>query len=103
MSTMYITEFADVGKMGGVVAVAAIPATAKQNITFTGTAGQSAAFQSNTRLVRVHVDGIASILFGTNPTATANVDARMTAGQTEYFDVSTVMSQGYKISAVTST
>ena len=101
MSTMYVTEFTDVGKSGGVIPVGAEPATADQHITFTSTAGTSAAFQNNTSLVRIHVDGIASILFGTAPTAVANTNRRMTAGQTEYFNVA--IGQAYKVSAVTST
>lgn len=101
MSILYITEFADVGKSGGVVPVASIPANTKQTVSFTGTAGQSAAFQNNTRLVRIAVDGIASIAFGLNPTAVASTDARMSAGSVEYYDISTVMGLGYKVSAVT--
>ncbi|SRR6266404_1807209 len=101
MSTLYVTEFADVGKVGGVIPVGAEPATADQNIPFTATAGQSAAFKNNTSLVRIHVDGVASILFGTNPTAVANTNRRLSAGQTEYYSIP--MGQGYKVSAVTST
>jgi hypothetical protein len=98
---MYITEFADVGKTGGVVPVGAIPANAKQFITFSATAGQSAAFANNTRLVRIAVDGAASIAFGTNPTAVTAQDARLSTGAVEYYDISAVMGQGYKVSAVT--
>ena len=101
MSIMYITEFADVGKTGGVVPVGALPANTKQFISFTATPGTSATFANNTRLVRIAVDGIANIAFGTAPTAVAGQDARMSAGAVEYYDLSTVMGQGYKVSAVT--
>lgn len=101
MSIMYITEFADVGKSGGIIPVGAEPSTASQHISFTGTAGQSAAFQNNTSLVRIHVDGISSIAFGTNPTAVANSDRRMISGQTEYYYIP--QGQAFKVSAVTST
>ncbi len=98
MSIMYITEFADLGRLAP---YGSIPVNATQAVTFS-TVAQSAALQNNTRLVRVNVDGLANIKFGTNPTAVASTDMRMTAGSTEYFDVSTVMGQGYKISAITS-
>lgn len=101
MATMYISEYPDVGRLGGIIPVGAEPATDQTPVTYTATAGQSAAFKNNTTMVRIHVDGIASILFGTNPTAVANTNKRMTAGQTEYFTVP--MGLSYKVSAVTST
>lgn len=101
MSILYVTEFADVGRYGGVVQMASIPPTASQNVSFTATAGQSAAFQNNTKYVRIAVDGIANIAFGTNPTAVAGQNARLSAGAVEYYDVSNVLGQGYKVSAVT--
>lgn len=101
MSTLYVSEYADVGRAGGIIPVGSEPSTDQTPVTFTASAGQSAAFKNNTTMVRIHVDGIASILFGTNPTATANTNKRMTAGQTEYFTVP--LGQAYKISAVTST
>lgn len=100
MSNLYISEYADVGRMGGIFPAGAEPCT-DQVVAFTATAGTSSAFQNNTSLVRIHTDGIASILFGTAPTATANTNKRMVAGQTEYFSVPLGMS--YKVSAVTST
>lgn len=98
---MYISEYSDVGRLGGVIPVGAEPGTDQTPVTFTATAGVSAAFKNNTTMVRVHVDGIASILFGTNPTAVANTNKRLAASQTEYFTVP--LGQGFKISAVTST
>jgi hypothetical protein len=101
MSTMYVTEFADAGYNSSGSSLGVEPMLADQVVTFTGTAGASAAFQGTTKLVRIHVDGIASIKFGTAPTAVANTNRRMTAGMTEYF----IVPQGaaYKVSAVTST
>lgn len=98
---MYISEYADSGLLLGGVTIGSEPGTDQAPVTFTATPGQSAAFKNNTKFVRVHVDGIASILFGTNPTAVANTNKRMTAGMTEYFLVP--MGQSYKVSAVTST
>lgn len=100
MSTMYISEYSDVGRLGGIIPVGAEPCT-DQVVTFTGTHGESTALKNNTTMVRVHVDGIASILFGTAPVAVANTNKRMSAGQTEYFTVP--MGSAYKISAVSST
>jgi len=97
---MYISEYPDVGRLSGVIPVGAEPCT-DQTVAYTATAGASAAFKNNTNMVRIHVDGVASILFGTAPTAIANTNKRMTAGQTEYFTVP--VGQAYKVSAVTST
>lgn len=101
MATAYISEYADAGRLGGIIPVGAEPATDQSPLTYTGTAGLSAAFAPTTNLVRIHVDGIASIKFGTAPTAVANTNKRMTAGQTEYFTVP--MGRSFKVSVVTST
>lgn len=101
MATLYISEYADVGRSGGIIPVGAEPATDQAPLTFTGTAASSAAFLNNTSMVRIHTDSIASIKFGTAPTAVANTNKRLTAGQTEYFTVP--LGQSYKVSAVVST
>lgn len=100
MATLYVSEYADVGRYGGLIPVGAEPSVADQTVTFTATPGQSAAFKNNTTMVRIHTDGICSILFGANPTA-ATTNKRLTAGQTEYFVVPT--GQSYKVSAITNT
>ena len=104
MSNMYVSEYAETGRtIQGVVGVGQEPSTTDQTVSFTATAGTSVAFQTSTRLVRIHVDGLASVLFGTAPTASVTStianNKRMTAGQTEYFFVPQGMS--YKVSAVT--
>lgn len=101
MSTAYIQEYSEMPRINGQIAlVGQEPAAATQApLTFTGTAGQSAAFGVNTKFIRLHVDGIASVKFGANPTAVANTDARMIAGTTEFFGVV----PGQKVSVVTST
>jgi len=48
--------------------------------------------------VRLHADSVCSVLFGTNPTATT-ANARMAAGQTEYFGVA----PGMKVSVIANT
>jgi hypothetical protein len=88
MAVLYITEFAQlmpavVGHQGQ---IAMQPPLAEQHVAIGGGSVQSSAFNSQTRLVRLHADAICSIEFGTNPTATANT-ARMSANQTEYHGV----------------
>ena len=101
MSTLYVTEYVDVMHGPSEVGVGVEPGTDQPPVTFTATHAESATFANNTKLVRIHVDGIASIKFGTAPVAVANTNKRMTAGQTEYFGVA--QGSGLKVSAVTST
>jgi hypothetical protein len=103
MSTLYITEYAGltdlpVGKQGPVPLE---PPLAEQNISFTGTAGTSAAFNASTRVIRVTVDGIASVLVSAAGAAATTASGRMAVGVVEYRGVP--MWQGYKISAITNT
>lgn len=98
---MYIREYPDSGMYQNGDNLPVEPGTDQTPVSFTATAGTSAAFKTNTRVVRVAVDGIASILFGTAPTAVANTNLRMSAGQTSDFLVP--LNSGLKISAVTTT
>lgn len=103
MSLMYISEYPEIYKIAG-SSLAPEPGFDQAPVTFTATHGESAAFRPDTKLVRVHVDGLANILFGTAPVAVASTNKRMTAGQTEYFALqSTAVGKSFKISAVTST
>ena len=74
------------------------PATVIQQVNYAGGSTQSAAFRSDTRMVRLHTDSICSFLFGTNPTATTT-SPRMAANQTEYFKVN----PGFKVAAIINT
>lgn len=65
------------------VPVALEPAIAVQNITYT-TSTQSAAFNSDTRFVRIVCDAKAHFEFGGNPTAAAT-DPYLAADTAEYF------------------
>lgn len=102
MATLYITEFTDLSVSfvrGNLAQVAAQPPNAEQTpLAISGTAALSAAFAANTTLVRLHTDSICSVLFGSAPTATT-ANARMTAGQTEYFGVA----PGMKVSVIANT
>lgn len=99
MATLYISEFAGKGKdaNGIPMDVPELPALARQTVAISGTSAQSATFHKDTTFVRVHTDIVCSILAGTNPTATAT-DARMAAGQTEYFGVQ--KNSGVKIAVI---
>lgn len=88
MPKLYIAEYASQAVDAGLATppIPQTPALAQQVIDFAGTSLQSAAFNANTRFVRLHTDGVCHVLFGANPTATTS-NARMDAGQTEYFGV----------------
>lgn len=91
MSTLYISEYADVGHMSGVAPTGSEPANVDQTVNIGVGSAQSNAFATNTRLVRLHTDTTCSILFGLDPTATATTK-RMKADQTEYFTVNSIPS-----------
>lgn len=99
MPKLYITEFANLGFISGrAVQAPAEPPIAEQAVTFS-TATSSAAFNENTRFVRLQADGICSIKFGPSPqTATTN-NKRMAAGATEFFGVT----PGHIVSVVNNT
>lgn len=102
MSKLYVTEFANSIRLAGNdnVNAVSVPVNVDQTpVTYT-TSTQSAAFASNTSMIRLHTDGICSVAFGTNPTATAN-NFRMNANTTEYFAVPT--GAAYKVAAITNT
>jgi len=89
MATLYVTEYANIAVLQGgrVTQVPMEPPLVEQAFTFTTTT-QSAAFNAQTTIVRLHTDAICGVTFGTNPTATAASvglgSGRMVAGQTEY-------------------
>jgi len=86
--------------MGGINApllVGTEPAVAYQQVSFTGTSGESAAFGATTRVIRVSADSICRIKISTAGTAvTATTGMRLSLGVAEYFNVS----PGDKISAI---
>lgn len=101
MATIYISEFTSIG---GAVPSANTQAAKQPCITdqapivTSGSSQQSAAFNAQTSLVRIHTDGIMSFAFGQNPTASTS-SARMTSNQTEYFSVVA----GQKVAVITNT
>lgn len=95
MAVAYITEYGSAGAER--TQVAAAPPVASQTVLI-GSEAKSAAFNNGTRIIRVHVDAVCSILIGANPTATTS-SARMAADTTEYFSVN----PGDKISVISNT
>jgi len=101
MALLYVTEFSSLTPTteGGAAQVARAPVVVDQSpVTIAGGSLQSAAFNAETKYVRLHCDAICSIAFGSNPTATA-ANMRMAAGQTEYFGVQ----PGMKVAVITNT
>ena len=87
MAVLYIAEYDKMGIIRGQqTAIALEPPVAEQTVSIAGSSAQSSAFNAATRYVRLHTDAICSVLFGTDPTATA-AKKRMAANQTEYFAV----------------
>lgn len=99
MPTVYITEFSGVGAQGGALAVANTPGIASQTVAVGVGSVQCAAFNTNTKMIRVHTDAVCSVAIGgLNPTAVAT-EMRFAANQTEYFWVS----PGHKLAVITNT
>ncbi len=86
MSLLYVSEYKGVRQVeGGLSQVGEEPATEQTPVTFT-TAAQSAAFGAGVKVVRVIADANAWLLFGEDPTATAN-SKFLPANSVEYFGV----------------
>ncbi len=90
MAKAYITEYVSPGVAhGGVVPIANAAGwreNASSPMGVTAATTSSAAFGTNTSMVRINVDATCSINIGVTVTATVN-NARMSQGQTEYFAV----------------
>lgn len=97
MTTLYINEYQksahanaeEWGYTDNGLQVAKEPAITSQTVAIGGSSVLSNPFGLTTRLVRIHADSVCSILFGavgTTPAA-ATTNARLAAGQTEYFGV----------------
>lgn len=100
MTTLYISEYADLAKgpTKGDMPAPQEPRLAAQTVAIGGASLQSSAFNANTRFVRIHTDAICSIKFGSDPTA-VNTEGRLAANATEYFGVV----PGHKVAVITNT
>jgi len=80
-ANVYLAEYTDIRANAALE-----PLTAQQKILTTGASQSFTAFGVNTQFIRIHTDNIMSFKIGAAPSA-ATTDARMAAGQTEYFKV----------------
>jgi len=104
MSTLWIKEHAKKPQLAGGPDIWAEPPLATQVITYTATAGQSAAFNAQTKFITISSDGIFAYLVAANPTAVAGTDFRVGSDQILTFGVEPPPGTApYKISAVTTT
>jgi len=95
MAVLYISEYATISIPNA--PIAAEPSITTQTLAI-GAEVKSAAFNAQTRYVRIHTDAICSIAFGSSPTATT-ASMRLAAPQTEYFSVT----PGHKVSVISNT
>lgn len=94
MTTLFITEFS--ARTDGAFQMFGVaPPISEQTVVIGGASAASAAFNPETKLIRVHADVACSISFGTDPTATTG-SARLAANSTEYFAVNS----GLKIAVI---
>ena len=102
MATAYVTEFSNRGQDfdNKAMEMALEPKIANQTVAIGAGSLQTNAFNANTTFVRVHVDAICSIEFGTNPTATTST-RRLAANATEYFSVP--KGQSFKMAVIANT
>ena len=86
---IYITEYAQVAvdsRDRSVLCGQEPPLAEQVDDISGGVAASSAAFNTDTKFIRVHTNAICSTLIGTNPTATT-ASKRLVAGQTEFMGV----------------
>jgi len=95
MATLYITEF--LPRSTGTFQVAVIPPVAEQTVAIGISSVASAAFNSNTGLVRLCCDSPCSVAWGLAPIASSTT-CRLPANGVEYFNVS---SPGMKVAVIT--
>ncbi len=99
MARLYVTEYA-IGSLiqvgGSLMQAPHEPPLAEQVLPISTTV-QSLPFNKQTTLVRLHCDAVCSVVFGTNPTATAN-SQRMAASQTEFKSIP--KGQSYMVSVI---
>lgn len=100
MATCYISEYQTVAwSTAGGLPAGQEPALTDQTVAI-GAEAKSAAFNANTRFVRISVDVVCSIKFGPTASTTATTsNKRLAANSTEYFGVV----PGQVVSVITNT
>lgn len=89
MAVLYVTEYVGLTSQGaGLGQVPIEPPVVEQAIAITGASTVTLAFNSRTRLVRLHTDAICAVTIGAAPVATVPAGAlgsgRLAANQTEF-------------------
>ena len=104
MAKAYVSEYSGMawGSQGSPQIVDESSLKAEYVVDFTAGEAHSAAFQPGTLIVRVELDGVASIKFGLNAVATTS-NKRKSVGNPEYFGVGAGVGQGWRFSAITNT
>ena len=104
MATLWIKEHAKKPKLAGGPDIWSEPPLATQTVSYTATAGQSAAFNAQTKFITISSDSVFAYLVASNPTAVAGTDFRVGADQILTFAVEPPPGTApYKISAVVTT
>jgi len=100
MATLYISEAVGINAdaNGFIPPLMQLPPVAEQTVAIGATSAQSAAFGSNTNMIRLESDTACSVSVGVNPTATAS-KMRLAADSPEYFRVAS----GHKIAVIANT
>lgn len=104
MATLWIKEHAKKPQYAGGPDIWSEPVLVEQVISFTGTAGQSAAFNAQTKFITLSSDSVYAYLVSTNPTAVAGTNFRV--GTDQIITIGVEQAPGsapYKISAVVTT
>ena len=87
MAKVYLSEYQNISlTTNGLAQCASEPALATQVLDTTAT-HLSAAFNTNTRYIRLNADGVVSYKISTAGTAAGTSDARLAANTSEYFGI----------------
>lgn len=98
MATLKVTEGAVSGMQSPVLSqVMKLKGVVQNPVSFTGTAGRSAAFASATRIIRVVSDANCAVKVGASDVMAVATDTPLQAGKEEYF----LVDGGDYISAIT--
>lgn len=98
MAILYVAELSAIGGGGNhPISGAQWPPINEQIIVIGGGSANSTTLNNNTTLLRINCDSSCSIAIGLNAIATT-ANARMSAGQTEYFSVPP--NSGYRVAVV---
>lgn len=88
MAVAHIAEYTELGvDRAGNLTFPLEPCKRIQNVTYSGTAGQSLAFHTSTRIVRIVSSGACYYAVGGNPTAVTAVATLLPANTVEYIGV----------------